>query len=321
MYKTSEASLWQGRIDSEESLPTWRWHQRIKNIDVTSSTEELNGAKTLVGFACDEGVRRNKGRVGAAEGPDAIRKRLSNFCLHNEHPLFDAGTVYCEDKELESAQSELAETICKVLEKNGTPVILGGGHEIAWGSFQGISRYLGNDLNTRSLGIINFDAHFDLRNATQQPSSGTPFRQIAETQQSNNNAFHYQVIGLNQQANTSALFSYAEDNRVQWIEDIDCHWNKISEAEDAVERFIATKDYLYLSVCMDVFSASHAPGVSAPAALGIDPLWFFALLEKIKTSAEIHNTKIILMDIAETSPPLDRENQTAGLAARIAAAF
>ena len=117
------------------------------------------------------------------------------------------------------------------------------------------------------------------------------------------------------------MFSYAKDNQVQWIEDINCHWNKLAQAEETLDNFIASKDYIYLSVCMDVFSSSHAPGVSAPAALGIDPHWFFALLQKIRSSSEAHDTKIVLMDIAETSPPLDRGNQTSGLAARIVASF
>lgn len=32
-----------------------------------------------MGFACDEGVKRNAGRPGAAGAPDALRKALANI--------------------------------------------------------------------------------------------------------------------------------------------------------------------------------------------------------------------------------------------------
>ena len=50
-------------------------------------------------------------------------------------------------------------------------VVLGGGHETAYGS------HLGLGPRPR-LGVLNLDAHFDLREA-ERPTSGTPFRQIA----------------------------------------------------------------------------------------------------------------------------------------------
>ena len=61
--------------------------------------------------------------------------------------------------------------------RESLPVVLGGGHEVAWGSFQGIVRACSD--RERIL-IVNFDAHFDLRDPAHVHSSGTPFAQIAE---------------------------------------------------------------------------------------------------------------------------------------------
>jgi formiminoglutamase len=33
-----------------------------------------DGALVIVGYPCDVGVARNNGRVGAKDGPDAVRK-------------------------------------------------------------------------------------------------------------------------------------------------------------------------------------------------------------------------------------------------------
>src|SRR5690625_6669329 len=72
----------------------------------------------------------------------------------------DVGNVVCEDRELEKAQQELGTTIHRLLEKQCIPIIMGGGHETLYGHYLGVREFLGL---TASLGIINLDAHFDLR--------------------------------------------------------------------------------------------------------------------------------------------------------------
>jgi formiminoglutamase len=52
----------------------------------------------LHGFAVDEGVRRNKGRQGAKDAPDIIRKNMSNFpVILPDFSLLDFGNITCED--------------------------------------------------------------------------------------------------------------------------------------------------------------------------------------------------------------------------------
>src|SRR5262245_18911227 len=98
-----DMSVWQGRVDSAEGPLALRWHQRV--------TPLVDGAApgvALVGFACDEGVRRNQGRPGAADGPQAIRRALAYFSWHQPCPVLDAGDVTCRDEDLETAQEHLA---------------------------------------------------------------------------------------------------------------------------------------------------------------------------------------------------------------------
>ena len=65
--------VWQGRTDSEEVGDSRRWHHVVRPFDVASQD-----GVALIGFAVDEGVRRNGGRPGAAEGPRALRGALAN---------------------------------------------------------------------------------------------------------------------------------------------------------------------------------------------------------------------------------------------------
>ena len=319
MYKPASRKNWQGREDKPEHIPSWRWHQKIEFVDAVAALPDLQGATSLIGFACDEGVRRNQGRVGAAEGPNAIRKALKNLSYHSEKSCFDLGDIICEGNALEAAQSELGEMVAKVLTQRGKPVVLGGGHEMAWGSFLGVDTFLKTHNNNYSLGIVNFDAHFDLRTPNTLPNSGTPFHQIAEKMGLQN--FHYYVVGINPSSNNTSLFRHAEATKTQWTEDVDCNWGNVPELTKSLEEFIAPLDYLYLSICMDVFPAAYAPGVSAPAALGIEPTLFFSLLAKIQESCQTHSTQLLVVDLAETNPNFDRADQTAKLAARIVASI
>ena len=81
-----------------------------------------------------------------------------------------------------------------------------------------------------------------------------------------------------------------------------------------LDNFILRNDYLYLTICLDVFAESIAPGVSAPQALGLNPWHVIPLLKYI-----VQSGKVVGMDIAELSPPLDHEQKTSRLAAAIIA--
>ena len=98
--------VWSGREDTEEIGFCQRWHQKIARI--ATPEEASPGGVTLVGFPVDEGVRRNKGRPGAAAGPGALRAALASLPVLEEPPLFDAGDVACEGEGLEEAQERLA---------------------------------------------------------------------------------------------------------------------------------------------------------------------------------------------------------------------
>ena len=314
MYKPACATDWQGRADNAEGNNALRWHQRIQTWN---QHDNLNDAPTLLGFACDEGVRRNQGRIGAKQGPDTIRQVLGNFAYHNEKTPFDAGTIECEKKEMERAQEELSQHITRILSHHGRPIILGGGHEVSWSSFLGLANYL-NEQNTASrIGIINFDAHFDLRPPIPQANSGTAFHQIATWYQQQQQAFNYLVIGLSPTSNTQSLYEFANQHDVTWIEDVECCLPKMSTIEKTLTTFLNKVDALYVTICMDVFPAHIAPGVSAPSSLGVEPIVVIQLLRHFKTLCREKNITWLLSDIAELNPSYDIDQCTAKLAARL----
>ncbi|HEV3387250.1 MAG TPA: arginase family protein, partial [Gemmata sp.] len=154
---TADMSVWHGRVDEADGPLALRWHQKVQRL-----TPKCPPGIVLLGFACDEGIRRNNGRLGAVDGPKAIREALANYAWHQNVPVYDDGDVSCSDGNLEAAQQRLAEVAAMTISAGHRPLILGGGHETAWGTFQGIIAA----LPEAKVGVINIDAHLDLRNNT-----------------------------------------------------------------------------------------------------------------------------------------------------------
>jgi formiminoglutamase len=330
LHQPTAAAIWQGRTDTEDGSSGKRFHHMV---NLTASEQDSSGI-TLLGFCCDEGVRRNKGRVGAFNGPDLIRQALANSAWHHQTdsgkaPFYDAGNVFCHEQNLEESQKALAKQVKNALKQDHKVIVFGGGHEIAWGSFQGLAAHL-QEANIPSpkigpkIGIINFDAHFDLRHYSkdsgQYPcSSGTPFRQIADFCKDQGWAFNYACLGLSRASNTQALFSCADSLKVFYKEDNQLASHLMKKRITELTHFIAQVDYLYLTIDMDVFSAGIAPGVSAPAARGLSYETVERLLQPIfEATNNKGKAKLLLADLAEYNPEFDIDKHTARLAARLA---
>ncbi|MCG8372254.1 MAG: formimidoylglutamase [Balneolales bacterium] len=307
MYLPGNSEHWSGRVDSISDLDQFRFHQVVRCTDLN----EMDGVEeiVLIGFESDEGVRRNNGRVGAAEGPDYFRSAIGNLCWQADEPGFlDVGNIFVEAENLEDAQAELGNAIQLMLSKNKTPFVIGGGHETAFGHFQGVLAYLHKiDKNSR-IGILNIDAHFDLRPHNGISHSGSPFLQAHELARATGADLKYFVYGINPFNNTKTLFNKAEELGVGF-----CTNQEIFEEEDKslekLEAFIKSRTHIYLTVCLDVFEASIAPGVSAPAWNGIQFRHAKKVIELAKASG-----KLLSMDVCELNPGFDQDNRTARLA-------
>ena len=200
--------IWQGRFDGDDPL----YHRIFQRVSLeTDYTSISPNDFVLHGFAVDEGVKRNKGRVGAKEAPDIIRKNMSNFpVISPEFSLKDFGNITCENGNLEGAQNELAEKVAEVLKKSGKSIVLGGGHEVTFSHYSGIRKAFPQS----KIGIINIDAHFDNREVdpTVGASSGTGFWQIA--QEGEINSLH---VGIQRNSNTLKLFDTAHQYGMKYI--------------------------------------------------------------------------------------------------------
>lgn len=308
-FKNLKIKYTSGNLNNYSGRKTNRkdeyWYQKIELEDI--SNEQLKTpAFGIIGYVCEVGVLRNQGRIGTKEGPNQIRKQLGKIPVHFDKNCTDFGNIICSENNLKDCQKAFSKSISKLIQNNILPIGLGGGHDIAYANYKGIKNAL-EGKSKNKVGIINFDAHFDLRPLEKQPNSGTPFYQIL-TEDENVNYF---AIGIQQQSNTKKLFEIAKQHKVSFATNFDCESNT-NELKLKLNQFIQKVDFIYLTIDLDGFSSAYTPGVSAPSSLGFSPHFAFTILREILTSK-----KVISTDIAELNPKYDIDNSTSKLAAKL----
>ncbi len=188
------------------------------------STAVTRGRPVLIGYPHDEGVRRNGGRGGAALAPREIRRWLYRLTAWDpQHGIdltlrapLDAGDIRQADS-MEQIQKSLGEVVGEVLRRNAVPVVLGGGHETAYG------HYLGYVAAQQPVTIINLDAHLDVRPLLEgKGHSGSPFRQALEHPAQPLPGNRYICLGAQPQASFQKHVEYARQRGciVRWRDEV-----------------------------------------------------------------------------------------------------
>jgi formiminoglutamase len=163
---------------------------------------------------------------------------------------------------------------------------------------------------SQNIGIINFDAHFDLRKNVSEGHSGSPFYQIAADCAKDGTPFKYCCLGIRPEDNPRELFDTARELNVKYMTLAEFSISNLPVITSFIGTFLADVDKVYVTLDMDGFSSAYAPGVSAASPSGFMP-------ELIKNSISqiTRSGKLLGIDVAETNPTFDRDAQTAKLAA------
>ena len=199
-----------------------------EKITLLSSLEELGNISSpfvLIGLKEDIGIRANLGQAGAANAWDYALPSLlnvqenrffsgSNLCIAGSLDFSDlmqeaANLKPTNDKELERLReltAEMDEIVSAVVEKvvssGKTPILIGGGHNNAFGNIKGTSQALSRPLN-----ILNIDPHTDYR-AEEGRHSGNGFRYA----RSGKFMERYAVFGLHEGYNSENVLKEFDHN-------------------------------------------------------------------------------------------------------------
>lgn len=257
----------------------------------------------VIGFPSDEGVRRNDGRVGARAGPDALRSALYHLTSDPGSEAFDDLLRHSRDlgnlettTDLESDQRALGDVLTPFLAQGVFAVVLGGGHETAYGHFLG---YAGRG---HSVDVLNWDAHADVRELKNGGGhSGSPFRQLIRDP--SGACRRYTVAGLQPHLVARAHLEFVRQHgRIVWRDEV---------SPDSIQGLYREMGKPTLvSFDLDAVSQAEAPGVSAPNPVGLTTdLWLDAAYHAGRSPA------VTSADVVELNPTVDRDSQTARLAA------
>lgn len=265
------------------------------------------GRPVLVGFPQDVGVRRNRGRPGAAEAPRELRLhlwRLTNFdaqqdCSLAANSLLDLGDVRV-DQDLEASQCSLARVVGAALAAGAIPIVLGGGHETAYG------HYLGYVLAQQPVGIINLDAHLDVRPCLADGGhSGSPFRQAMEHPTQPLAGANYVCLGAQPHAVSREHLRQvcSAGGVVRWCGEV--RNNLRHHLEEQIRRLGSMAPRIYLTIDADVVSAADVPGVSAPNADGLAGTEILAAARLAGRSRRVSS-----LDLVEVNPRFDHDGRS-----------
>jgi formiminoglutamase len=236
-----------------------------------------------------------------------VRQQLAKLAYHHAPgQVADLGDVACEGQEMEACQALLAGIVVQLVAAGHFPLVIGGGHDVAYGHFQGIWRGLAGQ--GKRLGIVNFDAHFDLRPVEAAPNSGTPFNQVLQAHPE----VGYLALGIQPAANPPLLFTLAQKFGTEYVLSEACTLEGFEAVAQRLQAFSARYDALYLTIDLDGFAAAYAPGVSAPSPLGFEPRFVWRALSLL-----LGTGKVVACDLAELNPRFDQDELTARLAARL----
>ncbi|WP_430612207.1 formimidoylglutamase [Flavobacterium sp. JP2137] len=273
----------------------------------------------LLGIPEDIGVRANFGRSGTACAWESFLSSFLNiqhnrFCKGNQitvlgHLDFSAemeaaAALDVSQKEdrrrlfklVEALDKEVSHIVSQIVKANKIPIIIGGGHNNAYGNIKGLA--LGK---AKSVNVINFDAHTDFR-PLEGRHSGNGFSYAFEE------GFlkHYFIFGLHENYTPKSVFDsikgVADKVKYNTYEQIRIRKEKSFDTELlAAQKHI---DNAFYGIEIDLDSIPNvASSASTPTGFSAERLrQFLHFFGKSKNAAYLH--------ICEGAPALDFEKNS-----------
>lgn len=273
--------------------------------------EELKGP-TLIGVPIS---KPSISHSGASFTPGVVRKLLHSYStyavegemdLRETSKIIDAGDIHMHATDIKESYRRMEETVASLLGENKDciPLFIGGDHSITFSTLSGMMK-----VKDGKIGIIQFDAHHDLRNTEDGgPTNGTPFRRLLEAGVIDGD--HLVQIGIRNYSNSSFYHQYAKENGIKVLTMGDVKKRGIADViGESVDHLRGKVEYLYLSIDIDVLDQAFAPGCPA---IGPGGMTSDQLLEAIYLLAKEEN--VCGVDIVEIDPTIDFRDMTSRVA-------
>lgn len=276
----------------------------------------------MIGLNYD--TEAGRGWPGARYAPDSIRRMLSGIMNRMEdNKLFDVCNNYLVDFdkiELKDfgntdniihydnykAQQQMANEIIKIVDSGYHPIILGGDHSITNAGFMAM-----NQKATGKIGIIDFDAHLDLKveSVVQGRYSGSSeIRRAIEME----NFDSHNVIEIGPRGyNYPEHYHFIRESGMTIVTPKEV-FEEGAEATAKKALEIAGKDtkHIYLTVDIDSLDMAYALGSGGQEPAGLN---HFQLSDMIRYLAP----HVDMIDFVEVNPMTDHRELTSHVAANL----
>jgi len=257
--------------------------------------------------------------AGCARGPEALRqagiaaavRRNGGPCRWEATLAPAAGPRYMV---LPTLCRDVADKVATCLEEGDLPVVIGGDHAIAAGTWRGVARVAGD-----ALGLLWIDAHLDANTPATSRSGnlhgmplaallGARIPELGAVDGSSLNPRHLCIVGAR---------SY-EEAEARWLRELGVLIFGMKEIQrrglpavlgEALSHVRNNNAAFGLSIDLDAIDPSDAPGVSTPSAGGLDGEELRAALHGIGS-----DPRLAAIEIAEFNPDHDPDGRTARLA-------
>lgn len=254
----------------------------------------------ILGIAEDIGVRANYGKAGADKAFDTFLSYFVN--VQKNHFLsienvFLLGEIFVSDIQ-NASQSEtdikklrelcaqidirVYPVIQAIVHSGKTPILIGGGHNNAYGNVKGTSLAL-----NRKIDILNIDPHADFR-LEEGRHSGNGFRYA----HSQNYLDKYGVWGLHENYNNQFILDRFSQNPNLFFESFD---NMLRDAAISLDQFLG-KFSNEIGLELDLDSIKNMP-TSAKTPVGFTEEEVIQLVYKVSTLK-----RVLYYHLTEGSP-------------------
>jgi len=280
--------------------------QTVGHSKSLEALAQHQAAYVIFGIAEDIGVQANQGKKGTALAWESFIKAFVNI---QDNPAnsgkevlilghFSVDLIEHQESEtlgsfVEEIDAKVAQLVQLIVNQGKIPIIIGGGHNNAYGNLKGASLAL-----KRAINAINIDAHTDLRK-TDYRHSGNGFTYAFKEAYLNS----YVIFGLHKNYTPQYIYDFIKDHETH------ISYHPFEEMLYSMQQIAQFKEVLSgmakepLGLEIDCDAIAHFPS-SAQSPSGFD-------LQTIRTliSEASRYSNCCYLHLCEAAPTDDPKNQ------------
>jgi len=241
--------------------------------------------------------------------PATVRRALKRFSTFDlvdnmeiDFPIRDAGDVAVQTMMPSQAFEPIRKAVEDCLLDHHLTILLGGNNAVTRPAAHGLR------LPIAEVGLITFDAHFDMRETDHGPMNGNPVRCLLEDGLPGANICQ---IGLAPFANTRKMYDDAVDAGIEIWDIEQVLAEGIETAIDAALEQLSHVEAIMVDFDIDVIDRAQLPGAPGARPGGLPATDFFRAARRLGEEPRIR-----LVDLTEFDPSLDVSDISALTAGR-----